>query len=381
MRRNSGACGKLSLKRCDCSLQQPMNRRTFLSVGLAAAQPAQRRAERVILITVDGLRHQEVFQGIDPQLMNEKAAGMDRATALREALWRATPKERSEALMPFFWKRFVPRGVLFGNRSLNSRVETANRFRVSYPGYAEILTGRTQDDRIQGNTKIQNPTPTLLEFLRHRFGWERDEVALFASWETFRWIGESRPGAVRINAGYQREEGSPRARELSEFQLAARTPWDEVRHDLVTLELALDYMQRVRPRLLYIALGETDDWAHDRRYDRTLQAIQFFDLALDKVFALVDSLREFRERTAIFLTCDHGRGEGLAGWHSHGHQISGSEQCWLAALGPGIAAKGQLANTEPVYLQDLAPTILEILGVDYRQYPGIAGRPIAALFA
>jgi hypothetical protein len=35
---------------------------------------------------------------------------------------------------------------------------------------------------------------------------------------------------------------------------------------------AMDHPARHRPRVLYPGLGETDDWAHDGRYDRVLEA-------------------------------------------------------------------------------------------------------------
>jgi hypothetical protein len=40
-----------------------------------------------------------------------------------------------------------------------------------------------------------------------------------------------------------------------------------VRHDAFTLRFALDCLRRVRPRVLYVAFDEMDDWAHDGRYD------------------------------------------------------------------------------------------------------------------
>ena len=45
------------------------------------------------------------------------------------------------------------------------------------------------------------------------------------------------------------------------------------RHDAYTIRFAMDHLARHRPRVLYIGLGETDDWAHDRRYDRVLEAL------------------------------------------------------------------------------------------------------------
>ena len=123
-------------------------------------------------------------------------------------------------------------------------------------------------------------------------------MALFASWETFRFIGEKQPGSIVINAGYQDATGSERMRELSRLQSEALTPWDSVRHDYVTLQMALDHLRREKPRMIYISLGETDDWAHDRRYDRVLAAIQYFDQAIRQVYEFVESSPEYRGKTS-----------------------------------------------------------------------------------
>ena len=57
----------------------------------------------------------------------------------------------------------------------------------------------------------------------------------------------------------------------SALQFETPTPWDSVRHDVYTFRFAMDHLARHRPRVLYLALGETDDWAHDGRYDRVLE--------------------------------------------------------------------------------------------------------------
>ena len=95
-----------------------MTRRLLFSLcclNLLSAAPRQSRA--VILVTLDGLRWQEIFNGIDARLMNEKTAGMTEqsAPALRDQLSRETPKARREALLPFFWKELAPQGIVLGN--------------------------------------------------------------------------------------------------------------------------------------------------------------------------------------------------------------------------------------------------------------------------
>src|ERR1051326_6382146 len=328
---------------------------------------AGRQTKAVILVPAEGLLWQEIFNGIDARLMNEKSAGMNEhgSAALRDRLWKETPEARREALMPFFWKELVSAGIVLGNVTRTSSVRVANAYRVSYPGYSEILTGRTQDDVIRGNREIRNPTPTVLEFLRDKLALTPPHVALFASWDVFHFIGEHTEGAITINAGYEAADGeaSARVKELSALQFAARTPWDEARHDYVTFELALDYLRRVHPRVLHISFDETDDWAHMRRYDRVLEAIQYFDSTLETHWKTLQSMPEYRDQTTLVVTCDHGRGDTLKDFRDHGAKLDGAEQIWLAIAGPDTPVRGEAVETESFYQRDIAPTILELMGV------------------
>src|SRR5579872_6954881 len=258
---------------------------------------APRNTRNIILITADGLRWQDLFGGMDPILKDEKTAGMKDAGDLKAKLWRPTPEERRTVLMPFFWNTLAPKGIVLGNVSKGSSVRVTNRYRVSYPGYAEILTGRAQDEAIRGNDPIRNPTQTVLEFLREQLHLDTAQVAEFASWEAFRVIGEHQPGSIVINAGYRDYDGphaTARMRELSALQFQMLSPWTEERHDYITFEMALEYLRVAQPRVLHIAFDETDDWAHDRRYNRVLDAIAYLDRCLAQVWETIQRSPEYR---------------------------------------------------------------------------------------
>jgi hypothetical protein len=342
-------------------------RRIVLFVSLIPALLGQ-PAHNVILVTADGLRTQEVFGGLDPLFANEKAAGMERAQAVRDRYWRETPEARRAVLMPFFWTEIAAKGTV------RSNVVVTNKYRVSFPGYSEILTGRAQDDRITGNIDLQNPTETVLEFVRRKLSLGRNDVALFGSWNHFRFIGESKPGTVFINSGYEEAGATPRLAELSRIQSRALTGWATVRHDYVTCEMALDYMRVFRPRLLYVALGETDDWAHGRRYDMVLRTAEYFDECLASLWRQAQSLDAYKGRTAMIVTTDHGRGATLEDWNSHGSKVAGAEKMWMALLGAGVPATG--VSSREAAQRDVAPTILRLLGIDYREYTGVLGQPV-----
>ncbi|MDA1315420.1 MAG: sulfatase-like hydrolase/transferase [Acidobacteria bacterium] len=340
---------------------------------------ADYKTKNLVLVTADGLRWQEVFRGIDPLLMELDEAGMKDAEELRTSLWAETPEQRRRLLMPFLWTDLVSRGVILGNGARGAAVTLRNRHRFSYPGYSEILTGRPQDDVIDSNTLHPNPLPTVLEILRREWELPGAQVALFGSWNVFQGIGAHDSEAVFINAGYQRlgiAGATERLRELSRLQFEILTPWPSVRHDYVTFEMALEYLKTTKPRVLYIALGETDDWAHNRRYDRTLATAGYFDDCLRNLWAAIQSDSAYRDSTTLIVATDHGRGSTPRDWNSHGAKVEGAERVWIAAIGPDTPAGGEAHDTAGVTQSDIGPTMLELAGVDYRKLTGVEGKPI-----
>ena len=345
-------------------------------------EPIQRN---VVLVTADGLRWQEVFRGADPELIRLEEAGMgEAAEKIREKYWADSPEERRRKLMPFLWTEVASNGLLLGNRDRNSAVDTKNLLHFSYPGYAEILTGRPHDRVVTSNDMRPSPVPTVLELVQQPLVIDPTKVALFASWEVFRGIGSMGFDTVLINAGFQRLEFStatPRLRELSQAQFEILTPWDSVRHDWVTFEMALEYLRVYQPRVLYISLGETDDWAHDRRYDRVLETAHYFDSALEQLWAEIESNRYYRGATTLLVTTDHGRGVTTESWHSHGAEVAGAEQIWVAAIGPDTPPTGEAGPTKNYSQSDVAPTLVKALGLNPKEVlPEAVGEPIDLVF-
>lgn len=331
---------------------------------LAADQP---RTRNVVLVTADGLRWQDLFRGIDPLLAREKSVSMDPAS--KDADDRRRRYASRDTLAPFFWTTLAKNGLVL------SDVNVTNAYRVSYPGYSEILTGRASDDVIKGNDPIQQPNETVLEFIKRKLSLSSGRVALFSSWDHFHYIAEHTPGSIFINAGYQDSPSSPN---LSRLQRVTPTPWDEARHDSFTFEMALEYLKSAKPRVLDISFDETDDWAHARRYDRVLDMIANTDGFLRHLWTTLQSMPEYRNSTTLIVTSDHGRGSTLADWSSHGNKIPGADKIWIAILGPDTPAAGELATHAEQ--RDIAPTIIKLMGLNPAEYKGATGSPIAAAF-
>ncbi|HVK57288.1 MAG TPA: hypothetical protein VM735_00795 [Candidatus Kapabacteria bacterium] len=355
--------------------------RILVSLLLGGVCTFAGQTEYVFLVTADGLRHQELFNGVDPQLMSDDAkkdSGSERPAALRSKYWAESAKERREKLMPFLWKELVKEGVIYGNRALGSEVVVRNEHHFSYPGYAEILNGGPIA-AITSNDSIYSPRETVLEFLRRKYKLKSTEVAAFGSWEVFNWITMQKEGVIFCNAGYEAidpKSGIKLNKPLkgwSNVQFEMMTGWDSVRHDTVTLNLALEYIEEVRPKVLYIALGETDDWAHARRYDRYAEYVRYFDLALERLWTTIQSERKYHGKSAMIVTTDHGRGRTPKDWTSHGKEVPGANESWLAVFGPGVKQVGEMKGGPQYSASNVAGTILELLGIEAKDYDaGIA---------
>lgn len=354
----------------------------FLSL---ASSPAG-QTEYVFLVTGDGIRHQELFTGADPELMkpeNKKPSGIEDYPAMRKQFWAESPKERREKLMPFFWGTLAKEGVVLGNQALGSKVLLRNPHRFSYPGYAEILNGQYVEP-VTSNDAIFSPRQTVLEFLKDQKGWSADDVAAFGSWKIFNWITMQEDGAIFCNAGYERMPNdilSERGKLYDQAQFDMLSPWDTVRHDVPTLELALEYLRARKPKCLYLALGETDDWAHNRRYDRVLQTARYFDDALKKLWTTLQSHPTYRGKSTLIITTDHGRGSTLENWTSHGKDIEGAQDVWIAIFGPDTPNRGELRDTPEYALGNIAATMLQFYGLQPSAFNSQAGPPIREAFA
>ena len=359
--------------------------RVFTRPLLQTAAPAAHRAENVVLVTLDGARTQEIFGGLDLDLLRSTMKDEEKAEKTRayERYWASTPEARRERLLPFLWTTLAARhGSIAGNLARGSSVRITNRHRFSYPGYSEILVGEAHDDVIDSNDKRRNPYPTVLEFLKQSLHLDKAQVAAFASWDAFDWIVEHDEGAITSNAGferYDRGDPDPVVELVNRLQSEAVTPWDAARHDAFTFQLAMTHLKAVHPRVLYIAFDETDDWAHDGRYDYVLDALHRIDGYLRELWTTLQQDSRYRDRTAMVITADHGRGNTPEDWRNHGSKVAGAEQIWMAFAGPDWPRRGEWRDTETIYQNQVAATLAQALGIDYAaQHPG-AGRSIAQL--
>jgi hypothetical protein len=345
---------------------------------IATAVHAQRKTENVILVMTDGLRWQEVFSGAEVALMNKERGGVADIDALKQAFWRETPQARREVLMPFFWSVIAKQGQVFGNQSLGSIATITNGKNFSYPGYNETLTGFA-DARIDSNAKRPNPNVTVFEWL-NKMPRYRGKVAAFAAWDVFPFIFNRERAGFLVNAGYELLTDSkmtPQIELLNRLKQETPRKWGGEPYDSFTFYTALEYLKVNKPRVFFLSLGETDEWAHEGRYDEYLVSAQRFDSYLKMLWEAVQSMPQYRNKTTLIIATDHGRGDAPEGWKHHAAAIPGSENVWIAVIGPDTPALGERSRCAPVTQNQIAATLAAFLGEDYVAAEPKAGKPIA----
>ncbi|MEO6489148.1 MAG: hypothetical protein ABIO04_04335 [Ferruginibacter sp.] len=337
------------------------------------------KVENIIIITTDGFRWQEVFKGMDSSIANNGKFNQGDSTDLNKKYWDVNVLERRKKLLPFLWSTIERNGQIFGNRDLNSKVDNANRYWFSYPGYNEIFTGNP-DTLVNSNKYPANPHTNVLEFINQQKGYE-NKVAAFCAWDAFdRILNESR-SKMPVLSAFDKSGGKTPTQ--SEMLINAMTedsykPFGETEClDVFIHYQAMNYLQTKKPKVLYISYGETDEWAHSGQYRDYLNAAFQVDKWTKDIWEYVQTDPFYRNKTALFITTDHGRGDKKKEeWTSHNKNVKDSHEIWFAVMGPGIGKKGEISDSPQLYQMQFAQTFAALLGLEFKATHTIAEKII-----
>jgi Metalloenzyme superfamily len=310
--------------------------RPALRPAPAAPEPA-REAEptgfNVVLVTVDGVRWQEIFDGADPALADG-------------ALLPGGEARAAGALTPNLHRLFFEEGTVLGDPRRGEGLRAGGPVFVSLPAYVEIMTGAPSG--CDGNDCEPRVPWSIAAAVARRPG---GGAAVFASWER---ITRTQPAAATgllLSAGRAPGEQAP-----------AYPGNGDYRPDRRTAEAAIEHLVHHRPRFLWVSLGDTDEWAHRHDYRGYLEALRFADGFVGEIAAHLDEMGDYGARTAILVTTDHGRDAGFAD-----HGGAASANVWLMGRGGPIPRRGSTATARAAHLADVAPTIAAILGEPSRR--------------
>ena len=340
----------------------------FALVMISSFSFAQQNAksENVILITLDGYRWQELFGGAQKKIINvKKYAG--NVKEMKAKYWDKDATVRRAKVMPFLWTTIAQKGQIYGNRKYGNSVKVTNGYTFSFPGYNEIFSG-WGDKRINSNGYGYNPNNTIFDFLQAQKGFENKLVAV-ATWDAFTRIINDKRNNVPVfvdlkinNKGTVNAKGA----EYSEWKTTVPAHNPYAKTDSLTYHFAKEYIARNHPRFAFIGFDETDDYAHDGNYAAYLNTATTLDRYIEDLWNFVQSDPQYKDKTTIIITCDHGRGDiPNLEWRHHGHVLH-ADNIWVAAIGAGITAKGEVKQKMQLYQNQLAATIAQLLGYTYK---------------
>lgn len=246
----------------------------------------------VVLVTFDGVRWQELFEGADPVLTRDGAPVFER-----------------------FWSELAPRGRVYGDPRRGEELRVATASNASLPGYMSIYGETAQGCLTNLCGKIG--VPTFVDRLHDELALPPAEVEVLSSWAKLPLAVTSRDDVASMR--------------LPGAELPPGTAVDEAfEFDRGTSVAALEAVGARQPRFLHLAFLDSDRYAHQGDYARYLGVLRAYDRLL------VELSRRLDANTALVVTTDHGRGVWDQ-WSEHGPQVPASARVWAYVKLPEAA--------------------------------------------
>ena len=351
---------------------------TSLVISSFSFAQQKQKIENVIVVTFDGYRWQELFGGAQKKILNVKKYAGD-IKKMKAQYWDKDATVRREKVMPFFWNTIAKQGQIYGNKKLGNRVTLTNGYKFSFPGYNEIFTG-WGDKRINSNGYGDDPNQNIFDFLLTQKGFD-GKMAAFATWDAFPKIINDKRNHVPVFVDMKpNAKGGINIKgvDIEQWQTTMPPHNPYVKTDSFTYHFAKEYLHRNHPRFAFIGFDETDDYAHDGNYSAYLNTATTLDRYMKDLWNFVQSDPQYKDKTTIIITCDHGRGDiPNLEWRHHGHVLH-AENIWIAALGAGITPKGEVKEKMMLHQNQIAATIAALFGYVYK-VDHFSGEPITEI--
>jgi hypothetical protein len=221
----------------------------------------------------------------------------------------------------------------------------------------------------------------VLAWLSKQTGFQ-GKVAAFGAWHVI--ANAVNPASCMnciVNAGYDPVDMSPMTngmRLLNGIKTNSPRVWEDEPYDAPIFETALEYIRAKQPRVVFLSLGETDEWAHAGNYGEYLESAHRVDGYLKSLWDELLTMPEYKGKTTMILLVDHGRGSAPEEWKSHGQKVPESKYIFMGFMGREVPRLGVQGRVAPVTQSQVAATLAKYLGLDWNAQEKQAGQPIAA---
>lgn len=280
---------------------------------------------KIVLITLDGVRWQDIFEGTDPNLSSAHSI-------------------TARDLLPNLYHDFVDQGIAIGQKS---EIQVSGPNFVSLPGYLEILRGHPANDCFINNCRPHSE-PSVFDTYHSLY--PTAEISIFASWDALGSINKTSPAYI-INAGKVHQNWTYPT-------FPHPYAWEEEQEDVYTGAAVNTYLEHSHhPDFIWIAFGDADEYAHQGSYIDYVKSLQTYDRFIAHL------VRDLPEDTTFIITTDHGRG---VNWRNHGSSEPTSKRTWLMMRGPKVPHKGMVDLGQTITASWITPTIEELMDGEKR---------------
>jgi hypothetical protein len=319
----------------------------------------ERSESAVVLVVLDGVRWQEIFNGVD-------------RTMARQRTLAGLAQESAGDLMPNLHRLIDSEGLAIGAPGHGAEIAATGPQFISLPGYIEIFDGKP-DFGCFRNDCAPAPARTVADQIQDASG--VDDVALVSSWPNIARAASASP-SFALTAGRKlvaREEtlrsDEATSRLIDQGARASAFPGDgDYRPDSFTKPIALRVLASEQPRFLFVGLGDADEYAHRNDYRGYLAALRSSDEFLGQLTETLHAMGSRGRHTTVLVTADHGRAYNFM---DHGPTSPESGRVWLVAAGADVHGRGLVAAARRHTLSDVAPTERALLGIAEGDAPPI----------
>jgi Metalloenzyme superfamily len=330
---------------------RPATETTAALAGAATEPPpAPLAGLAVVLLSLDGVRAREIFQGPE-----------------RDRIRDVPPEEipDADALAPNLRALAFGRGAVLGMPGRGEPMLASGPRFISLPGYLEIVSGRPSGCYSNGCSTARYDT--IIDQIAAMPKINSGEVALFASWPRLAALDPRHSHKVVVSAGRRKRARDDLLRRHPEVERAidagahakAYPGHGGYRPDRQTADVALAWLSAHRTAFAFVSLGDCDEYAHRGDYMGYLGALAQSDRVIGDVVALLAHRHAAGMKTLLLVTTDHGRGPSFV-FHDREEE---SAHVWLVAAGSLLSRHGVVEARMKHHLADVAPTLREVFGL------------------
>lgn len=198
----------------------------------------------------------------------------------------------------------------------------ANNYKISYPGFNDILTGKV-NKKIKSNKKIKNNFKTFFEI-------NNLKPTLALSWRRFEEIYNIKRSKLKIaNLKKTKKNKNIKLNKTikcpNDYKINKNNEKYIITNDCNTFDIFCKSWKKNKEtkKCGHLGFVDADNVAHDKNFELYIEFIKYYDKCIEYIWKNL-----FPE--TLIITTDHGRGNKY--WANHYNNLPGSNDVWCIII-------------------------------------------------